>query len=307
MSGAANGVHAPGRQVSVNGHALWVEEEGNGPPVLLLAGLGPAGSHAVFHPHFQSIADGFGTIYVDLYGRGRSERPSDLREISFDGDVADIAALLDRLGYDAFHLYGFSYGGLIAQALALSHPQRVASLTLANSLHSPEMWQLNHENLNREIAAQLPELWDQIIGLRADGVVSTDPRMQALFGPTAPLMRFYNPDQASRLFTEPGARNPELYRIFCGDDVDFNVGNRILEIPDFRPLLREIRAPMQVIAGRFDRALYPALQRQFQQAAPRAAYLLFERSGSFTHVEEPERLRAVLGAFWTNAGSVSGK
>jgi len=303
---AADGIHAPGRLITVNGHALWVEEEGDGPPVLLLAGLGPSGSHAIFHPHFRDIATGFRTIYVDLFGRGRSAKPADFRDISFAGDVADIAALLEVMDYDGYHLYGFSYGGLLAQALALFCPERVASMTIANSLHSPEMWQLNHENLNREIAAQFPEIWEQILALRADGLVSTDPRMQALFGLTTPAMRYYNPDHASRLFIEPGARNTDLYPIFCGSDVDFTVGNRILEIPDFRPLLGSVEAPMQIIAGRFDRALHPALQRQFQRAAPRAAFLMFERSGSFAHVEEPERLKKILGEFWRSAASRRG-
>ena len=38
--------HAPGRHYEVRGHRLWVETEGDGPPLLLLAGLGPAGSRS---------------------------------------------------------------------------------------------------------------------------------------------------------------------------------------------------------------------------------------------------------------------
>jgi hypothetical protein len=60
--------HPPGTQVTVNGRDLWVEREGERPPLVLLPG-GPAASHLTFHPHFSVLADRFEIIYVDLHGR----------------------------------------------------------------------------------------------------------------------------------------------------------------------------------------------------------------------------------------------
>ncbi|MBZ4018708.1 hypothetical protein CCS38_23810 [Streptomyces purpurogeneiscleroticus] len=265
---------------------------------MLLAGLGPAGSHVVFHPHFDALASDHRVIYVDLYGRGRSDVPNDLSSITLASDVSDIAVLIDSLGVGSVHIYGFSYGGLLGQALALEHPEAVRTLTLANSLHSPEMWQLNHENINREIQLQFPEVWDRISALRAAGVPSTDPLMQAEFAVGMKLVRFYNPDNAALLATEPGARNTELYPVFCGDDVDFAVGGEAARLPDFRPRLKDLRAPLLVLAGRYDRALYPAMQREFCAWAPRAQCVILERSGSFCHVEEPETVHGLLREFW---------
>lgn len=287
--------HPPGRHVDVGGHRLWVETEGRGEPVVLLAGLGPAGSHVVFHPHFGPLADAAQVVYVDLYGRGRSDVPADLGEITFAADVADVARLLGEIG--PAHVYGFSYGGLVAQAVALERPDRVRSLVLANSLHSPEMWQLNHENINRELANQAPEVWERIQRLRRQGVPSTDPRMQEQFAVHGRLVRFFNPDNAALLASEPGARNAELYPIFCGADVDFVIGGEVARIPDFRPRLPELRMPLLVLAGRHDRALYPALQRQILDFAPNAQLRFLERSGSFGHVEEPETVIALVREF----------
>lgn len=289
-------VHPPGRLCDVGGHRLWVESEGEGERVVLLAGLGPAGSHVIFHPHFTPLAETHEVVYVDLYGRGRSDAAPDLREITFAGDVADVAELLRELG--PAHLYGFSYGGLVAQAVALAHPGRVRSLVLANTLHSSEMWQLNHENINRELANQAPEIWERIVALRREGVASTDPRMQEQFAIHARLVRFYDPDNAARVATEPGARNVELYPIFCGADIDFVIGGEVARIPDFRPRLRDLEMPLLVLAGRHDRALYPALQRQFLDFAHQAELRFLERSGSFGHVEEPETVIAALREFW---------
>lgn len=287
--------HAPGRLVPVAGTELWVEEEGSGEPLLLLPG-GPANSHLTFHPYFSALADRYRVIYVDYRGRGRSA-PADPRDVTFDGDVADVAALIRALGLGPVHVYGFSYGGMVAQALALDFPELVQRLVLANTLHSPEMWQKNHENINRELELQYPEVWEQILALRAQGVRSTDPRVQQLYQVHARLVRFYNPDNASRLLSEPGSRNAELYPVFVGDDVEFFIGGEVARLPDFRPRLRELGMPVMILAGRYDRALYPKLQRDFARHAPQAEFVWMERSGTFAHVEEPELVMELVDRF----------
>ena len=52
-----------------------------------------------------------------------------------------------------------------------------------------------------------------------------------------------------------------------------------------------------VLAGRYDRALYPRLQRQFTEFDPRIRLEFLERSGSFSHVEEPEAVFALVREF----------
>lgn len=288
--------HPPGRHVAVGGTSLWIEEEGAGEPVLLLAG-GPATSHVVFHPAFGPLAKSHRVIYLDYRGRGRSEPVEDPRTITFAGDVADVAGLVRALGLGPVNVYGFSYGGVVAQALALDHPELVKRLVLANTLHSPEMWQRNHENINRELELQYPEVWDQILALRAQGVPSTDPRIQQLYSVHARLCRFYDPENASRVPSEPGSKNAALYPVFVGEDVEFFIGGEVARLPDFRPRLRELRMPVMILAGRYDRALCPRYQLDFVRWAPQAEFHWMERSGTFSHIEEPEAVRALLGSF----------
>jgi pimeloyl-ACP methyl ester carboxylesterase len=102
-------IHPLGRHVAVGGTDLWIEEEGAGEPVLLLAG-GPASSHVVFHPVFGALAESHRIIYLDYRGRGRSEPVEDPRTITFAGDVADVAGLVRALGLGPVNIYGFSYG-----------------------------------------------------------------------------------------------------------------------------------------------------------------------------------------------------
>jgi proline iminopeptidase len=292
--------HAPGQFIDVDGGRIWIESEGpvEGLPLVLLAG-GPASSHLTFHPYFSALADTYRVVYLDYRGRGKSEHAGSLAEITFARDVADLEAVRVALGLDRFSIYGFSYGGMIAQAYALAHPDRVHRLILANTVHSAEMWQKNHENINREIANQYPAVWARILALRALGVRSTDPRMQTLYAVHAPLVRFYNPDAAAKLLSEPGSRNVALYPVFVGDDVEFFIGGEVARLPDFRPRLHELRMPTLILAGRYDRALYPAYQYEFVRYAPQAEFVWMERSGTFAHIEEPEAVFGLLRRFVT--------
>ncbi|MBB5781797.1 alpha/beta fold hydrolase [Nonomuraea jabiensis] len=79
------------------------------------------------------------------------------------------------------------------------------------------------------------------------------------------------------------------------------IGGEVARIPDFRPRLKGIGGPLMVLAGRHDRALHPALQRDFQRFAPQARLHMLERSGSFGHVEEAETVHSLLRDFWLQA------
>ena len=110
------------------------------------------------------------------------------------------------------------------------------------------------------------------------------------------------PAKSSRLVPLlPGSRNIELYPLFCGADVDFIIGGQLPAIPDFRPRLKSLKAPWLVLAGRYDRALYPQLQQQFKEFAPQAHLQIMERSGSLAHIEEPAAMFEVLRKFWRAA------
>jgi proline iminopeptidase len=286
--------HLPGRLVSIRDTHLWVETEGGGEPLVLLVG-GPANSHACFHPYFSELADEFQIIYYDYRGRGRSDRSQDVHAIRFEHDVEDLEALRIAVGKDTLNLYGFSYGGLVAQAYALRYPANVRRLILANTIHSAEMWMLNHQNINRELQNQYPEVWSEIERLRAEGFTSTHPEMQKLFAIHSRIIRWYNPDNSSRLESE--ARRPELYPAFVGEDIEFVIGGEVARLPDFRPRLRELSMPVMILAGRFDRALYPKLQMDFKHFCPQARFVMLERSGTWGHVEEPETVLPLVREF----------
>ena len=105
---------------------LYVEEHGEGEPLLLVEGLGQA--MWAWREQVPVFAERFRTITFDTRGTGRSWMPADPYTIA---DLADDAT--DVLRGRSAHVVGLSMGGYVALTLALAHPELVRSLVLVGT------------------------------------------------------------------------------------------------------------------------------------------------------------------------------
>ena len=103
------------------------EEEGSGPPLLMIMGLGL--SLTMWRGLRSQLARHFRVILLDNCGSGRSGTA--VRTNSIDGMARDAAAVMDAAGIPSAHVFGISMGGMIAQELTLIFPHRVQRLILA--------------------------------------------------------------------------------------------------------------------------------------------------------------------------------
>ncbi|SDU59075.1 Pimeloyl-ACP methyl ester carboxylesterase [Jiangella alkaliphila] len=111
-----------------NGVDLYYEAHGHGPVIL---GIHGSPSSAVLWEPAAVRLGALGTCVVyDRRGYGRSTAPEPFEATDLDDQVADAAALLDRLGAESAIVIGRSTGGLIALELAHSRPHRVDGLVL---------------------------------------------------------------------------------------------------------------------------------------------------------------------------------
>ena len=286
--------HPPGRLVDANGTKLWVESEGQGEPLVLVPG-GPGDTHSFYHPFFSRLADRYRVIYFDSFGVGKSERAKSTSEYTFDRDVENLDGLRKALGLAKMNLLGQSYGGMVAQAYALKYPERVARLILIDSFYSGKMWQANDDECNAEIRAQYPETWDKLQQLRAQGMRSSSPEHEKLYD-SVPMSLFYFYDGSKARLLPEGDGNLDVYYAIAGEDADFVIGGTIAPL-DFTAHLRDLKMPMLVIAGRYDRVSSPRYAVQYKKYAPQATFVMMEKSGHFPYVEEPEKTLAVLRDF----------
>ena len=112
----------------INGLNLYYERAGSGPRLLFISGTG--GDLRVQPNVFASpLAKTFDLVAYDQRGLGRTDKPDAPYSMAQYGD--DAAGLMDHLGWDDALVMGVSFGGMVAQELALRHPHRVRRLVLA--------------------------------------------------------------------------------------------------------------------------------------------------------------------------------
>ncbi len=150
-------------EAEINGINIYYREYGEGEPLLLIMGLS-ANADWWGERFLEPLAERFHVVTYDNRGAGRSGKPEGPYPIPLM--AADAVGLMDHLGWESAHVMGASMGGMIAQELALDHPDRVRRLILLCTncggreqvLAAPEVYNLLHtprEGLSAEDMARL--------------------------------------------------------------------------------------------------------------------------------------------------------
>lgn len=126
-----------GRQIVAAGISTNYHDVGAGRPVLLIHGSGPGvTAWANWRLALPELAKSCRVIAPDMVGFGYTERPEGIA-YGIDAWVDHALGLLDALGIEQTDLVGNSFGGAIALALAIRHPERVRRLVLMGSVGVP--------------------------------------------------------------------------------------------------------------------------------------------------------------------------
>ena len=119
---------ASGGFIGVRDLQVYYERAGSGPRLLYISGTGGdlRRKPSIFE---RPIADHFDLLSFDQRGLGQTSKPQ--TDYTMADYAADAVGLLDAIGWDRCHVMGVSFGGMVAQEVAIRYPERVERLVLA--------------------------------------------------------------------------------------------------------------------------------------------------------------------------------
>jgi pimeloyl-ACP methyl ester carboxylesterase len=246
-----------------------------GNPLLVIHG-GPDWDHTYLREPLSRLAGHHRVILPDMRGCGRSTRGLPDGQYSPAAAAGDLAALLDALRIGQADVLGFSYGGLIAQRLALAAPGRIRRLVIASSSIlpvPPDAFGGWHERIRRRAAAAVAWSDPSLSGpelTRAAAIASAHAdiwRPQALPGYLDRLAGVHFTAEWLRPFRAgflPSARPPDAAR-----------------------RLAALGLPILLLHGRQDMTFPARLAEDAAGLIPSARATVIEEAGHMTHVDQP--------------------
>ena len=245
---------------------LAYDSYGSGPPLLLLHGA--EGSHRMFEQIAPFLASHFTVLAYDQRDCGDTqnpERPSSLRDLA-----QDATSLLLGLGYAKAHVYGTSFGGRVAQALALWHPELVERLVLGST------WPLPHA-----LVAFNPAAIKRIRELR-NGLPATASALAEFFFPLAFL-----------------SSQPQMREIFKNTQPSTDRSRRRSQTVDDAPALdlSRLTAPTLLIAGELDRVVPYQVTLSMAKMLPNSEHVLLPGVGHAGALQAPEMIATHIRSF----------
>ena len=258
--------------LNTQGISLYYELLGNPahPPVLLVSGLGGVGQS--WGPQIKRFAERYHVILPDQRGTGLTTHAAD--GYTTEQLAADLAALVEHLALGSVHVVGSSTGGAIAQYLALDHPERVRSLTLASSFARFDAFTHREFAVRRKMAAE----WDRHTLFSGYALFLFSPR----YTREHPERVTEWIERAAATPTQPQDREIALQRI------------DMIAAHDALPRLGDIRQPTFVLCGDQNLCTPLPLSEEIAHSVPGAELMIFEDAGELIELEkEAEFFRRV--------------
>jgi L-proline amide hydrolase len=285
--------------ITWDGHRTWYRvagDVGSSDKLPLVALHGGPGAPSYYLNSLAELADtGRPVVLYDQLGCGRSDRVPDAASDFWTIDLfkRELATLLDELGVsDGYHLYGQSWGGMLALEHAFTHPSGLKSLVLANTLASTALWVSEAERL----VADLPQdVQDTLARHEAAGTTESDEYTEA-------MLVFYArhlcridpfPDDLMQTFMSL-QEDPRVYNAMWGPSEFTCTGS--LGTWDVTSRLSEIDVPTLILSGRHDEAT-PAVVQPLHDGIAGSEWVVLENSSHSSHVEEKELTHQLVSEF----------
>jgi proline-specific peptidase len=275
--------------IEVPGGRVWYRSVGaGGTPLLCLHG-GPGFTHYYLEA-LESLADRRQVIFYDQLGCGNADRPDDTALWTVDRFVEELAQVRSTLGLDELHLFGSSWGGMLAMQYALDRRPQLRSLILCGSPASMIRWVIDCDEL---LAAEPEEVREVIRQHEEDGVTACPEYQAAILGFYRAHVCRLNPWPAGleRSFAEAGY---SVYNTMNGPS-EFTVTGT-LKTWDIMDRLAEITIPTLLIGGRYDECTPGHLAEMHGRIAGSQLQII-EDASHLCFAEQPAVFNGVVNTF----------
>jgi len=250
--------------VRANGQELYFEVHGEGPPLVLVMGIGYDATLWTL-AQVPALSQTFQVVIFDNRDVGRSSKAAAPYTIADMAD--DVAALMDALAIKRAHLLGLSMGGMIAQEFALRHADRLHRLVLSGCGAAPA-----------RAAFDPIRTWNWVKANDQSGEVFACQQFTWLFS-TAFLRNKEAVQQTiSMLTSNPHPVGPEGYNRQAQAYLQHDALDR----------LAEVKSPTLVIVGEQDLLTPPWICREVADRIPGSQFEIIKGDGS-SHVVPIER------------------
>jgi len=284
--------------IDAPGGRIWYRSVGEGGTPLLCLHGGPGFTHYYLEA-MEALADRRQVIFYDQLGCGKSDRPEDTALWTIDRFVEELVQVRAALELDDLHLFGSSWGGMLAMQYVLDRRPELRSLILCGSPASMIRWVRDCDEL---LAAQ-PEEVRKVIRTHEQEGFTACPEYQAA------ILGFYRehvcrlspwPTGLERSFAEAGY---SVYNTMNGPS-EFTVTGT-LKTWDIMGRLSEIRMPTLLIGGRYDECR-PAHLEEMHHRIAGSRLEIIEEASHLCFAEQPDVFNGLVNGFLDHQDSAAG-
>jgi len=235
---------------------------------------GPGGCHDPLEGLGALAEQGRRVVLYDQLGSGESSRPNDASLWTVGTFIEQLQSVRDGLGLGELHLFGSSWGGMLALEYAFTKPPGLKSVILNSTPTSAPRWA---EEAQRLLGNLPPGLDEKEVEeeFKRRHIIRLDPE----------------PESLARARAKFGT---QVYETMWGPNEYTATGT--LKDWDVIDRLGEIDVPTLITSGRYDECT-PTLVEPLQAGVADSEWVLFEDSAHMAYLEEPERYLQVVRAF----------
>src|SRR6478735_9086288 len=263
--------------VRTNGQELFYEIHGEGPPLVMLMGIGYDSTLWTLQ-QVPVLLTRFSVVLLDNRDAGRSSRADHQYTIADMAD--DVAGVLDALDIHHTHLLGLSMGSMIGMEFALRHPDRLDRLILAGPDAAPA-----------RSAVDPIAIWNWVKTNDPSGEVFGGQQLTWLFSSTFLPNQQAVKETIALLASNPNPVQPDAYDRQAQAYLQFDALDR----------LEAIKVPTLVVVGEQDLLTPPWVAREVAAGIPGARFEIITGNGS-SHVvplERPDDFNQLVTNFLT--------